>query len=228
LNIYNWLADRAEKPGAGAEMEYLAKIRKLSLMKTIYYNLKFGMQDMPLLIAKGSIVKLCKNSRIAITNGRVEFGLDFLNRGKTSLKMGKEAELTFHGPACICNGCRITIEDGGKLVLGSNVFINESSRITACSEIRIGDGCWIGWDVNIIDTDFHRIAGNKELKPFVSGIRIEDHVWVGAKAMILKGVTVGSGSVIAGGAIVTKDVPPRCLAAGNPARIIKEDIEWEI
>lgn len=209
-------------------MEYLTKIRKLSLTKTIYYNSKFGMQGMPLLLAKGSIVKLGKNSRIAIAGGRVEFGLDFLNRGKTSLKMGKEAEITFHGPACICNGCRITIEDGGKLLLGSDIFINENSRITACSEIRIGDGCWIGWDVNIIDTDFHQIALNKAIKPLVSSISIEDHVWIGARVMILKGVTVGSGSVIAGGAIVTKDVPPRCLAAGNPARIIKEDVEWEI
>lgn len=209
-------------------MEYLTKIRKLALMKSMYYNLKFGMSGMSLLLAKGSIVRLRKKSRIAIAGGRVEFGLDFLNRGKTSLKMGRESEMTFHGSARICNGCRITIEDGGKLVLGRDVFINENSRITACSEIRIGDGCWIGWDVNIIDTDFHKIIGNKEIKPFVSGISIEDHVWVGARAMILKGVTVGTGAVIAGGAIVTRDVPPGCLAAGNPARIIKENIEWKI
>jgi len=120
------------------------------------------MYKIPFLIAKKSIVKIQKNSKINIADGRLEFGLDFLNRGKTSLKMGRNSQFNINGSACICNGCRITIENGAKLVLGSGTFINENSRITACTEIRIGAGCWIAWDVNIIDTDFHNIIENKK------------------------------------------------------------------
>jgi acetyltransferase-like isoleucine patch superfamily enzyme len=56
---------------------------------------------------------------------------------------------------------------------------------------------------------------------------VEDHVWIGCRAVILKGVTVGTGAIIANNAVVTKDVPPRTMVAGNPARVIKEDVIWE-
>jgi acetyltransferase-like isoleucine patch superfamily enzyme len=142
--------------------------------------------------------------------------------------MGENSQLSIHGPACICNGCRITIEDGAKLILGSGTFINENSRITAYSEIRIGDNSWISWDVNIVDSDFHQIKENGFLKPKHVAIFIEDNVWIGARSIILKGVTIGNGTVIAAGAVVTRDLPSKCLAAGNPAKINKENIEWII
>lgn len=209
-------------------MTYLFKALKLCILKTLYYNLKFKLYKTPFLIAKRSIVKIRKSSRIRITGGSVEFGLDFLPRGRTSLKMGNNSEFFINGPACICNGCRITIEQGARLVLGKDSFVNENSRITACSGIRIGNGCWIGWDVNIIDSDFHSIKTNEFLRPKDTDILIEDNVWIGARAIILKGVTIGYGAVIAAGAVVTRDVPSKCIAAGNPAKIIKENIEWII
>ena len=58
-------------------------------------------------------------------------------------------------------------------------------------------------------------------------IEIGDHVWIGLRAIILKGVKIGNGSVIAAGAVVTRDVPPYSLVAGVPARVIKENIYWE-
>jgi acetyltransferase-like isoleucine patch superfamily enzyme len=209
-------------------MKYISKVFKLSFIKTIYYNFKFKMYRIPFLIAKNSIIKVHKDSKIHIANGRLEFGLDFLNRGKTSLKMGQNSQFNINGSACICNGCRITIEDGAKLVLGSDTFINENSRITAYTNILIGNGCWIAWDVNIIDTDFHNIIENEIIKKRNADVIIKDHVWIGARVIILKGVTIGTGAIIAAGAVVTKDVPPKCLAAGNPAKIIKENVEWVI
>lgn len=210
------------------EMMMLSKVLRLSMIKTIYYNFKFGRYEMPLLIAKHSILKIQKNSRLSISGGRLEFGIDFLDRGKTSLKIGQNSEFHMKGPLSICNGCRITVDDGARLVIGSGTFINENSRITACSEIRIGDGCWIAWDVNIIDSDFHHMKENGIVKTKDAAIWIGDNVWIGARTMILKGVTVGNGAVIAAGAIVTGDIPPKCLAGGNPAKIIKENIEWII
>ena len=204
------------------------KLMKLSLIKTVYYNIKYKLYNMPLLIARRSIIKIKKHSMIHISNGRLEFGLDFLDKGRTSLKMGVHSQFIINGSACICNGCRITIEGGAKLVLGRDTFINENCRITACTEISIGDGCWIAWDVNIIDSDFHQINENSTIKPKTAPILIEDKVWIGARAIILKGVTIGKGSIIAAGAVVTGDVPSNCLAIGTPAKVIKKNVEWMI
>jgi len=205
----------------------LSKVAKLSWTKTLYYNFKFyKLHKIPLLISKNSIIQLHKDSHIYVDEGRVEFGFDFLNRGKTSLKMGGDTWLNIKGSAVICNGCRITIEKGGRIQLGKNIFINENTRITAYNEISIGDGCWIGWEVNIIDTDFHNIIVNDRMKSKEAKIIIEENVWIGARAFVLKGVKIGRGAVIAAGSIVTRDVPPECLVAGNPAKIIRENVEW--
>ena len=60
----------------------------------------------------------------------------------------------------------------------------------------------------------------------IGGVVIEDNVWIGDKASILSGVTIGKGAIVACNAVVTKDVPPRSLVAGSPAKVIKTDIEW--
>lgn len=58
-------------------------------------------------------------------------------------------------------------------------------------------------------------------------VMIGDHVWIGENCMILKGVSIGAGSVIAAGSLVTKDIPARSLAMGRPAKVVRENIEWE-
>ena len=82
--------------------------------------------------------------------------------------------------------------------------------------------------VKIYDTDYHKILdrdGNvlNEDKDII----INNHVWIGVNAIILKGVTIGEGSIVAAGAVVTKDVPAGCLVAGNPAKVIRENVIWK-
>ena len=57
-------------------------------------------------------------------------------------------------------------------------------------------------------------------------IVIQDHVWLGMNVIVLKGVTIGEGAIVAAGSIVTKDVPPHCLVAGVPAKVVKTDVTW--
>jgi len=111
---------------------------------------------------------------------------------------------------------------GASIVIGDDSFLNQRTMITCKRSVVIGAHCSIGWDVWITDTDYHRLNDGDDISP----VSIGDRVWIGAKAMILKGVTVGAGAVIAAGSVVTRDVPERALVAGNPATVIREDVRW--
>lgn len=123
-------------------------------------------------------------------------------------------------------GAAIVICNGGVLTIGKNSYMNES-LIQCANSISIGDDCAIAPDVLIQDTDFHPILGDDgKLKPISKPIKIGNKVWICAKAIILKGVSIGDGAIVAAGAVVTKDVPPYTCVAGNPARIVKENVKW--
>ena len=104
-------------------------------------------------------------------------------------------------------------------------FCNSNIKIRCTEKMEIGFDVSISHDVTIMDSDAHNI----EREDYISTkpIKIGNHVWIGSRAMVLKGVTIGDGAVIAAGAVVTKDVPANSMAAGNPAKIIKENIRWK-
>lgn len=110
----------------------------------------------------------------------------------------------------------------GTIVIGDAVMISPGTRISASDEIRIGHGCMFANGAYITDSDWHgiynRVARDPEIKPVI----LEDNVWVGDHATVLKGVTIGQNSIVAARAVVTKDVPANVIVAGNPARIVKE------
>jgi maltose O-acetyltransferase len=92
------------------------------------------------------------------------------------------------------------------------------------AEIRIGDNCLIGPDVGIYSAG-HRIQPEGRIADvYAQPVTIGNDVWIGGHSTILPGVTIGDGAVVAAGSVVTKDVPPRSLVAGNPA-VFKKSIE---
>lgn len=109
---------------------------------------------------------------------------------------------------------------GGQLIIGENTYINYATSICAQSSVRIGKNCGIGNYSLIMDTDFHTI-GDFAKQPEASPVILEDDVWLGARVIVLKGVTIGQGAVIAAGAVVTRDVAPYTLVGGVPARFIR-------
>ena len=104
--------------------------------------------------------------------------------------------------------------------IGSQTYINNNCvLISEGAGIEIGRNCLIGPEVCIFDSDFHGLL--ERGKPMKGAVEIGDNVFVGGRAMILKGVCVGDDSTIAAGAVVTKDVPARAVVAGNPAKVVK-------
>jgi acetyltransferase-like isoleucine patch superfamily enzyme len=145
--------------------------------------------------------------------------------------------VTLRGRAAISNEGKITLGDrvrlvstvaklelatlpGGHLEIGNNVFINYGCSVASSNHVKIGDDCLIGAHVTIMDTDFHRVE-DKSWDTEGVPIIIEDRVWIGNRAIVLKGVRLGHDSVVAAGSVVTKDVPPRTVVAGVPARVVR-------
>ncbi|MFH1171018.1 MAG: acyltransferase [bacterium] len=144
---------------------------------------------------------------------------------RSYLCVERDAIFNILGTAYITNGCRFTIT--GELSVGDGTFFNARTAVLCTSTISIGSHCAISWDVTILDTDVHHISYEKrEVTAPSKPIFIGDRVWIGAGAKICKGVTVGDGAVIAAQSVVTKDVPAGTLAAGIPARVVKENVTW--
>lgn len=112
---------------------------------------------------------------------------------------------------------------GSNIYLGDLVYLNVSCTIIDCGEVRIGHHVMIGPNVQLYTAAHHlqaesRTQGWEIAKP----ITIEDNVWLGGGVIVLPGVTVGRNAVVGAGAVVTRDVPANMVAAGNPARLIRE------
>lgn len=135
-------------------------------------------------------------------------------------------------------GCSFSIGEKGSCTVGDYSLLN-GALVMAEERIEIGAYCLISWNVAIADSDFHPIDAAQRrqdalaLAPYVekrpprpeirtAPVIIKDNVWIGMGAVILKGVTIGENSVVAAGAIVTKNVPPNVIVAGNPAKVVKE------
>ncbi len=99
------------------------------------------------------------------------------------------------------------------------------TTFVAADRIEVGDRVQIGSNVSVVDTDFHPLRPDERNRNFNAGaaapIVIEDDVFVGMDSLILKGVTVGEGSVVGAGSVVSRDVPPGTVVAGNPATVVR-------
>lgn len=131
-------------------------------------------------------------------NGRMELGAQVLLR-------------SVNVPVELCT------EAGALLTIGDGCRLNYGVSVAATARVQIGAHVRIGPYVMITDNDFHDVHRRGQ-RPPAAAVVIEDHVWIGAKASILKGVRIGRGAVVATGAVVNRDVPPFTIVAGVPAR----------
>jgi acetyltransferase-like isoleucine patch superfamily enzyme len=132
--------------------------------------------------------------------------------------------LTRYNPVGIAKPCNIYVSQSGHLSIGSGGGYS-GVTIVCWEKVEIGDFCGFGGNVSLWDTDFHGIRHNERVDKNAvktAPIKIGDNVWIGAYSIILKGVSIGSRSVIGAGSVVTKNIPPDEIWAGNPAHFIKK------
>jgi maltose O-acetyltransferase len=112
---------------------------------------------------------------------------------------------------------------GQNIFLGEHVFLNVLCTILDCNQVRVGNHVMIGPNVQIYTAAHHLQAESRNQGWEVAkSIIIEDNVWIGGGAILLPGVRVGRNAVVGAGAVVSRDVPANTVAAGNPARVIRE------
>lgn len=136
----------------------------------------------------------------------------------------------------------LTFGHGGKIAIGEFCFIGEQTRIWSAKEITLGDRVLISHNVNIFDNDTHPVnpqARHEQFKQIITTgqpksidlkerpVIIADDVLVGCNSIILSGVSIGKGAIVGAGSVVTRDIPPYTIVAGNPAKVIREIPEDE-
>jgi acetyltransferase-like isoleucine patch superfamily enzyme len=152
--------------------------------------------------------------------------------------MQKNPNQIFVGANTHVRGTLLIFKYGGKITLGNNCYVGENTKIWSGEEVKIGNDVLIAHNVNIIDTQAHETNAKERSQRYLEllekkdlwedkgtiitkPIVIMDKVWINFNSIILKGVTIGEGAIIAAGSVVTKDVAPYTLVAGNPARFVK-------
>ena len=203
----------------------LANLSKIGIINTIKLNLKNDSRKPKIICEKYCRMEINKQSNLKV-NGKLTIGSKENSKSKmeTRVSLKKNSEFIVNGNFSIGAGTDIRVFEKGKLEIGSG-YINGYTQIVCANSIKIGKDTAIAREVIIRDTDAHDIIGklHEQIKPVIIG----DHVWIGAKAMIMKGVTVGNGAIIAAGAVVTKDVPENCIVAGVPAKVIATNVTWK-
>jgi acetyltransferase-like isoleucine patch superfamily enzyme len=141
------------------------------------------------------------------------------------------------GEHSVCRAQLYSFLDQGRIEIGDYCFLGQNSKIWALERVTIGNRVMISHNCFIVDNLTHPLGpaerhaqylgkiglGKKtetDLQP--APVTIEDDAWLGANAILLPGVHVGRGAVIGAGAVVTSEIPPRVLAVGNPARVVKK------
>lgn len=149
--------------------------------------------------------------------------------------VGKQGVSLKIGKSSIVEGSILFDREDAIVLIGDKTFIGAS--VIACAEnIEIGNDVLVSWGCSIVDHNSHAMDWSsrkndvitwKQGKKDWSGVKIQpvkinDRAWIGFNSIILKGVTIGEGAIVGAGSVVTKDVPPYTIVAGNPARVIRE------
>jgi acetyltransferase-like isoleucine patch superfamily enzyme len=180
-------------------------------------------------ISARKIMKVIKDPRLAAALLNAQLRI----RSRASVPLSTR----LIGKICISGGGRLVLgngitltgnvvpiefisHEGACITIGDHTFINYGSSISAHKLVTIGRHCLLGHYTLILDNNEHDLEQHRLLPPS-EPVVIEDHVWIGSRVCILPGVRIGHHCAIGAGSIVTTDIPPHCLAAGNPARVVR-------
>ena len=122
----------------------------------------------------------------------------------------------------------LTVSQGGRLVIGAGTTCESAVVVAQSTHVLIGSDCMLSFSIEIRTTDTHAIYDvetGERVNPD-RPVEIGDHVWLGKQSVVLKGTTIGSGSIVGTRAVASATLPPLSLSAGVPARLLREGVTW--
>jgi acetyltransferase-like isoleucine patch superfamily enzyme len=219
-------ARRLPATNHGLKFETALRIlRRVSVTRSLYNSLRFRG---PFFVARRTKLVLRPGAKIVFGERAFLFvGFEHQTPTPALLHMGKDAIVKIDGTVQLMRGSRVIVHDEATVTFGDRVIINDGAMLTSYCSISFGVESGLSWNASVLDSDLHPFLIDGRWTTPNRPVVIEDHAIVGAHAVVLKGVTLGAGAVVAAGAVVTKDVPAGAIVAGNPAKVIREDVTWE-
>lgn len=170
---------------------------------------------------EGRVVFTGTGARVVVGPGCVATGLRVEAGPGASVRIGGGCHLGslfVHAAA----GAHVALGDGAGINGAVRILLHEAGRVV------IGPGALIADDVDIMNSDMHPIldcGSGVRVNP-TADVEIEARVWIGQRSLVLKGVRIGHDAVIGAGSVVTGSIPAHCVAAGNPARVVRRGVRW--
>ena len=181
-----------------------------------------------MVILNGAIIQAAQTAQIVLTKGSrlvLNEGLLPGSKEECLIRLEEGAKLVIDGTFKIYHSSRIVVHKDAYLKFGSG-YMNTNGKIICRKSIEINDAI-IAPDCYIIDSDYHSLRDKDgNVINHSAPVKFLGHVWLGQNVTVLKGVTIGKGACVGAKSLVNKSIPAHCLAVGNPAQVIKEDISW--
>ncbi len=180
-------------------------------------------------------LRILKSKKSYQKNSRIGNNIVYSESGRCTNCSGNPDKIKVGDNSALLGSLYVT--PNGSIEIGDHFYLGHNSMIGSEQSIRIGQCVMVSNDVRIYDNNNHPVSPKARENMCMGGffndnwkwhhsasapVVIEDNVWIGQYSTILKGVTIGKGSIVATRAVVTKDVPPYTIVAGNPAKVVKQ------
>lgn len=212
----------------------------IDIVKTLYFNLKY----LPLNQALKFPIFIYRKVKFNKLKGEINFNTPNIKYGM--VKIGKQilgntdcrytrtileidGSITLRGNVVIGQGTKLTVGKNAMLNIGENFCVTGGNTTIICNKnITFGNDCLLSWDILLMDTDFHKILDKDGMRLNDDmPIHIGNHVWIGRRNTILKGVNIDDNNVIAANSTIVKSVNVENSIIGSNSKILKQSINWK-
>lgn len=211
-------------------IDCLANISLLKYFKLNYFTKNVVIHGKGhILPYRGAVIDLAPGSMIYIGDNDILIGTNKLKHSKTEtyVRLREHSLWDATGGCDVSYGSTIEVLQNAKLKTGY-FTMNSFSTIVTSDRITMGSDVMIARNVIIYDSDFHQVMVEKKPLRKSLPVTIGDHVWLGSRSIILKGVNIGKNSIVSAGTVVTADVNEGTMVAGKQwLRVLKEDVDWD-